>query len=70
MNDADVPRQALFGAAHDRQDDLRPGDADVYGQRFVLDFEMSAGGSDATVRSAWIVLHGEDVLRFVSCYVL
>jgi hypothetical protein len=70
VNDDDVLRRALFDAARDRQDDLRQGDADAYGHRFVLDFEMTAGGSTATVQSAWIVLHGEDVLRFISCYVL
>jgi hypothetical protein len=44
--------------------------ADQYGQRYVLDFDMTGAAGSAAVRSAWIVLANEDVLRFVSCYVL
>jgi len=62
--------QALFEAARDRQDELRPAKAGAYGRRYVLDFEIDATVGGATIRSAWIVLAGEDVLRFVTCYVL
>jgi hypothetical protein len=68
--DAGLLRQALVDAARDRQDELRPGEADAYGRRFVLDFEIATAAGNATIRSAWIVLAGEDVLRFVTCYVL
>jgi hypothetical protein len=63
-------RQALLDAARDPQDELRPAEADAYGQRYVLDVEIAAAGGSATIRSAWIVLAGEGVLRFVTCYVL
>jgi uncharacterized protein DUF6883 len=49
---------------------LRPAEADAYGRRVVLDFEIGTAAGSATIRSAWIVLAGEDVLRFVTCYVL
>lgn len=68
--DAELLRQALLDAASGDQDDLRPTDADEYGQRFVLDFEMTTPAGRAAVRSAWIVLAGQEVLRLTSCYVL
>jgi hypothetical protein len=68
--DADLLVRALLDAARVHQDDLRPTVADDYGQRYVLDFEMTTAAGTATVRSAWIVLGSHDVLRFTSCYVL
>ncbi|HSZ55379.1 MAG TPA: hypothetical protein VK797_06950 [Tepidisphaeraceae bacterium] len=70
VRDADSLRQALVDAARDHQDDLRPTESDEFGQRYVLDFEMTTAAASATIRSAWIVLAGQDVLRLVSCYVL
>ena len=68
--DAEVLRQAILDAARDRQDQLRTIDADEFGQRYLLDFEMTTAAGCAIIRSAWIVLAGEDVLRLISCYVL
>ena len=68
--DAELLRRALLDAVRDRQDDLRSTDTDDYGQRYVLDFAMTTTAGTATVRSAWIVLAGQDVLRLTSCYVL
>jgi hypothetical protein len=44
--------------------------ADEYGQGYMLDFEMTVAAGTATIRSAWIVLADENVLRFLTCYVL
>jgi len=68
--DAQMLRQALLDAIHSRQDELRPTEIDEYGQRYVLDFEMNTPFGSATLRSAWIVLAAQDVLRLTSCYVL
>lgn len=68
--DAELLRGKLLDTARNRSADLRPTDADVYGRRYVLDFEMTTSTGAATVRSAWIVLTGENVLRLTSCYVL
>lgn len=68
--DAEWLRRALLDAAHDRQDRLLPTEGDERGQRYVLDLELTTAAGSATVRSAWIVLSGEDVLRLTSCYVL
>ena len=38
--------------------------------RLVLDFEVTTVVGRAVIRSAWIVLAGEDSLRLTSCYVL
>jgi hypothetical protein len=69
-SDAEMLRQALLQAADKRQDDLRPTETDEFGQRYILDFLMTTAVSTATIRSAWIVLTGQDVLRLTSCYVL
>lgn len=44
--------------------------ADDYGQRYALDFFVPGAGGVVTVRSLWIIHHGEDFPRFTSCYVL
>ena len=68
--DAELLRQALLDAAQLHHRDLRPTDHDHYGQRYVLDFEMTTSTGSAIVRSSWIVRNRDDVLRFITCYVL
>jgi hypothetical protein len=46
------------------------GESDVYGQRYVVDFEWTTAVGMASVRSTWIVLANEDIPRLTSCYVL
>lgn len=43
---------------------------DVYGKRYTLDFEVTGPAARATVRSAWIIRHGENYPRLITCYVL
>jgi Domain of unknown function (DUF6883) len=66
--EVDQLRQALLDAA--LAADAIAGEADDYGQRFVIDFEMKGPAGQARVRSLWIVRHGEDSPRLTSCYVL
>src|SRR4051812_46640467 len=47
--DADVLQQALLEAARDRPQDLHPTQSDRYGQRYVVDFEMTPPGGTAVV---------------------
>ena len=42
----------------------------AYGQRSIIDFEMTTTVGTAVVRSTWIILVNEDVPRLTSCYVL
>ena len=50
-------------------EDAVTGELDIYGQRYTIDFEMETEIGKATVRSGWIVLHGEKLPRFTTCYV-
>jgi len=42
----------------------------AYGQRYIMDFEMTTTVGTAVVCSTWIILVHEDVPRLTSCYVL
>jgi len=66
----DVPerRAALTGAALEGEATL--GASDLYGTRYIIDFELRRGGRAASIRSCWIVLGGEIAPRFVTCYIL
>ena len=46
------------------------GKRDRYGQRYVVDFELTAPAGTATIRSAWIIRQAEEVPRLVSCYII
>jgi len=63
----DVRRRLVEAALHEDAAFLG---ADDYGQRYALDFAVQGAGGMATVRSLWIIRHGEDFPRFASCYVL
>lgn len=65
---ANVLRDALLGAALEAEASLS--ERDKYGQRYVVDFEMTGPAGRAMVRSNWIVLTGEDYPRLSSCHVL
>ncbi|MFB3922594.1 MAG: DUF6883 domain-containing protein [Terriglobia bacterium] len=66
--DAGLLREALLRAAV--AGDAVAGERDDYGQRYVLDFELTGPRGRAIVRSSWIILRGEDFPRMTSCYVL
>jgi hypothetical protein len=68
--DAASLRSTLDNAVQNSESILRPTRADLYGQRYELDFVMSTVTGTATIRSAWIVRSGENVLRLITCYVL
>ncbi|HEV2348292.1 MAG TPA: hypothetical protein VG028_00435 [Terriglobia bacterium] len=68
LADAAVLREALLNAAIEGE--AVATERDDYGQRYVVDFEMTGPGGRATVRSTWIVLRQEDFPRMTSCYVL
>jgi hypothetical protein len=64
---AEALRQRLLSVA--QTGDAVLGMLNAYGQRYVVDFEMTTPVGTAVVRSTWIVLVGEDVPRLTSCYV-
>ncbi len=68
--DAQFLRRALLAAARNNTEKLRPMESDLYGQRYALDFPLATDVGRAVIRSLWIVLSGDDVLRLSTCYVL
>jgi hypothetical protein len=66
--DAEELREALLGAACNA--DARPGIANPYGKRYIVDFDLVRQTRTVKVRSTWIVRIGEDLPRLTSCYVL
>jgi hypothetical protein len=67
-DDAEELRETLLSAA--RSEEAVTGEEDEYGKRYVLDFDMRSAVGTATVRSGWIIRHGEDFPRLTSCYVV
>jgi hypothetical protein len=66
-NDADFLRQVLLTAAQQGDAALRR--VDIYGQRFVIEWEITGVGGQVKLVTAWIIRHGEDFPRFVSANV-
>jgi len=66
--DAEFLRERLLRSA--REGIATEGDADEYGERYTVDFELIRGGRRAMVRSAWVVRRGERIPRLTSCFVL
>lgn len=66
--DAEELRTALLAAASGA--DAEIGVANVYGQRYIVDFDLVRQGRVVKIRSTWIVRIGDDLPRLTSCYVL
>jgi hypothetical protein len=65
---ADVLQQRLLAVA--RTGEAVLGMQNAYGQRYIVDFELTTAVGTAVVRSTWIILVHEEVPRLTSCYVL
>jgi hypothetical protein len=68
VSDADELQLALLKAA--REGDALEGVSDLYGTRYIIDFEMTRGNRTATIRSSWIVSAENAAPRILSCNVL
>lgn len=66
--DAVELRAALLAAA--AGGDAQLSATNMYGQRYVIDFDLFRRGRTVRIRSAWIVRDKEDLPRLTSCYVL
>lgn len=51
-------------------EDCRLGRKTDYGQRYLIDFELSHDQRSAQIRSIWIVRKGENFPRLITCYVI
>lgn len=45
-------------------------DSDVFGRRYLVDFDFVGNTGTAKVRSCWIIRTGEENPRLTSCYIL
>jgi len=70
QSDAGWLCDALLEAALRLRSEFRPLHADAFGRRYGLDILMTTTNGAAIVRTAWIVRTDEDMVRFVTCYVL
>lgn len=61
-------RVALLQAA--KTGEAQMGLRDEYGQRYILDFVLEWRGRRAMIRSSWIVEHGSDISKLITCYPL
>lgn len=66
--EAEELRQILLDAAKNESSTFQ--EADLFGQRYMAKCEVSGPSGPAEVRSLWIVRHGENFPRLLTCYVL
>ena len=66
--DAPELRDRILGAA--QTEECERAVSDLYGARYVVDFEWRRGDRTARVRTCWIIRTGESAPRLTSCYVL
>ena len=67
-DDADALRAILLHAV--KLYDAKLGRRDAYGQRYTLDFPAEWQGRRTMLRSGWIIEHGTDIPRLITCYPL
>jgi Domain of unknown function (DUF6883) len=68
IEDAEWLRDKLLEVA--KTENCRLGRRTEYGQRYLIDFEVSRWAKSARLRSGWIVRTRENVPRLITCYVL
>ena len=68
LEHADDLISALRAAASSAE--ASPGRLDRYGQRYVVDFDLTGPRGTATVRSVWIVREESAGPELVTCYIL
>jgi hypothetical protein len=67
QEDAEWLRIELLRIA--REGDAKIAEPSPFGQRYVIDAEVTLNERTAIVRTAWIIENGTDFPRLVSCYV-
>jgi hypothetical protein len=69
-DDAERLRQMLLQGARANLDHLVPTSADRHGQRYALDLHVTTDRCSGVIHCGWIVHPDDDVLRFVTCFVV
>ena len=67
-SDAKTLQDILWAAA--QNEDAQASVRDAYGQRYIIDFEVTRNDKRAIIRSTWIIRTDENFARLTSCYVL
>ncbi len=67
-DDAEILKTALLQAVRDNK--AVPSKRNEYGQKYIIDFEMSHSGKTARIRSAWILRNDENFPRLITCYAI
>ena len=68
QQDAEELRAALLAAAIYAE--ARQSESNLYGLRYIVDFDLVRELRTVRIRSTWIVREGEELPRLTSCYVL
>ena len=68
LDDAPFLREKLLDIVKTHR--ATPQEPTSYGERYVIDFELTTSAGTALVRSAWIIRNGEDFPRLTSSYVI
>jgi hypothetical protein len=66
--DAEQLKSALLSAAINGE--AQAGVTNIYGQRYIVDFDLVRPDRIVRIRSTWIVKAGDQLPRLTSCYVL
>lgn len=69
-DDAILLRDELLRVANDPGVIPVEGVRTAYGQLYRIDFPMTTPTGTATIRSGWIIHHGQTVFRLTTCFVL
>jgi hypothetical protein len=69
LTNQEVLRQAILAAAQN-SDDAEPLGDNGHGELYVLRFLLQTEQGHATVLTAWIIRHGEDFPRLITCYIV
>ena len=68
IENAETLRTTLLDVVH--REMAIPTKRNAYGQKYIIDFDMSHSGRTTEIRTVWIVRDDENFPRFVTCYVL
>jgi hypothetical protein len=67
INDAEWLRTEMLRIA--REGDAKIGEVSQFGQKYLIDEQLTFNERTAIVRTAWIIENGKDFPRLITCYV-
>lgn len=69
LRNQELLREAILAAAANSDDAQALGD-NGHGMVYVLRFPLTSALKTAMILTAWIIRHGEDFPRLITCYIL